>query len=145
MSRLRPVLLAAAATAFLPLSEIPALAADGTGQIAVGPGAVSKAVPRGKQRLRLRISPNRASLSNTISIELTRAGTHLRGAHVTMSFGMTEMAMAPQTFALREVRPGVYAVTGRALVMGGTWGLVFRVTPRSGARSTLAVVDSLDP
>jgi YtkA-like len=145
MSRLRPVLLAAVATALLPLSEAPALAADSAGEIAVGPGAVSKVVPRGAQRLHLRISPNRASSSNTISIELTRAGTHLRGARVTMSLEMAEMAMAPQTVALREVRPGVYAFSGRALVMGGTWGLVFRVAPRSGMRSTLAVVDSLDP
>jgi hypothetical protein len=121
----------------------PALAAGaGGGQISVGPGPVSRAVSRGPQRLHLRISPNRVGASNTFSVELTRAGAHLRGARVTMSLAMTEMAMAPQIVRLREVRPGVYAITGRAFAMSGPWGLVFAVTPRTGGRSTLAVRDS---
>jgi hypothetical protein len=102
---------------------------------------VSRAVSRGPQRLQLRISPNREGASNTFSIELTRAGAHVRRARVTMSLAMTEMAMAPQTVRLREVRPGVF--TGRAFAMAGPWGLVFVVTPPRGSRSTLAVLDSL--
>jgi hypothetical protein len=111
----------------------------------VGPGTVLKTLPHGLQRVRLRISPNRASSANTISIELRRGGAHVRGARVTMSFTMTGMAMAAQTFPLLETSPGVYSFTGRALVMGGTWGLVFAVTPRGGSRSTLSVLDTLRP
>jgi hypothetical protein len=139
MSRLR---LSVAALLALSLGGPAVGATDGGGQIAVGPGTVSRAVSRGPQRLQLRISPNRVGASNTFSIELTRAGAHVRRARVTMTLAMTEMAMAPQTVRLREVRPGVYAITGRAFAMAGSWGLVFVVAPPGGSRSTLAVLDS---
>jgi hypothetical protein len=125
------------------LRSPPARAADLPAR--VGPGTVIATFPHGTQRVRLRIAPNRASSANTISIELRRGGAHVRGARVTMSFTMTGMAMAAQTFPLVETSPGVYSFTGRALVMGGTWGLVFAVTPRGGSRSTLSVLDTLRP
>ncbi len=137
------VALALAAPVLLPWQGRIAHAADVPRR--VGPGPVAASFPRGVQRARLRIAPNRASSANTISLELRRGGAHLRGAHVTMSFTMTGMAMASQTFPLLETSPGVYSFTGRALVMGGTWGLVFAVTPHGGRRSTLSVLDTLRP
>jgi hypothetical protein len=142
MSRLRLSVAGIALLLALPSGGSALAAAGGGGPIAVGPGPVSRAVSRGPRRLRLRISPNRVGASNTFSVELTRAGAHLRGARVTMSLAMTGMAMAPQVVRLRELRPGVYAITGRSFAMAGPWGLVFVVTPRSGGRSTLAVRDS---
>jgi hypothetical protein len=133
----------AVTAAWLVLSSQSGRAADVPAR--VGPGTVSRTIPHGVQRVRLRITPNRASSANTISIELRRAGAHVRGARVTMSFTMTGMAMAAQTFPLVETSPGVYSFTGRALVMGGTWGLVFAVTPRGGSRSTISVLDTLRP
>jgi hypothetical protein len=137
--------LAVAAAAVVPLQPDARVARAADVPRRVGPGPVLASFPRGVQLVRLRIAPNRASSANTISLELRRGGAHLRGARVTMSFTMTGMAMAAQTFPLLETTPGVYSFTGRALVMGGTWGIVFAVTPHGGRRTTLSVLDTLRP
>jgi hypothetical protein len=120
----------------------PAASAD-RAAIEVGPGAVRASVPQGAQKVGLRISPNRASTANAITLQLTRAGRPVRHARVTMAFAMQEMAMATQSFQLFESRPGTYSFTGRALVMGGTWNLAFVVKPVGGKRFTVRVVDRL--
>ncbi|HEY1478859.1 MAG TPA: FixH family protein [Gaiellales bacterium] len=122
----------------------PAASAD-RAAIQVGPGPVHASLPQGAQRVSLRISPNRATTANAITLQLTRAGKPVRHARVTMAFAMQEMAMATQSFQLFESRPGTYSFTGRALVMGGTWNLAFIVKPVGGTRFTVSVVDRLSP
>jgi hypothetical protein len=120
-------------------------AASARDAVDVGPGPVSATLMHGPHRLVLRISPNRATSANAIQLTVTRAGKPLRHARVTLSFTMAAMGMGPQAFPLTELRPGVYSFTGRAMVMGGSWGLALSVTPRGGTRYSFALVDDLRP
>ena len=101
----------------------------------VGPGAVRVRLAGGA---RLSITPNRPGAENVVALELP-----LRGATVRVDCAMPGMAMGPLAFPLREVRPGVYRVTVRALRMPGRWRLSFDVRPRSGRRRAVVVDDRI--
>jgi hypothetical protein len=51
------------------------------------------------------------------------------------------MDMGQQTYRLREIRPGVYRRSALALLMVGTWGVTFEVTPRAGEPYAFLLVD----
>jgi hypothetical protein len=140
MQRMRLAILGSCAALAV---AVPAALAGGRAD--VGPGPVATKLVHGPHRLLLRISPNRATSANAIQLTVTRAGKPLRHAKVTLSFTMAAMGMGPQAFPLTEVRPGVYSFTGRAMVMGGSWGLALSVTPQGGTRYSFALVDDLRP
>jgi hypothetical protein len=92
--------------------------------------------------LKVLVSPNRAAVPNDFALELTRNGTPVTGADVTVTFAMLDMEMGTQEYRLSEAKPGIYSrPSAPALVMVGHWGLSFAVTPRGGQSFTALVVD----
>ena len=94
----------------------------------VGPGAVRAHVTRAGYRIRIAVSPNRASAPNRLAVTVTRAGRPVRGASVGADAGMLGMATRVASYRLR----GSVAYTTRApaWLMPGVWGLAFTVKPR---------------
>ena len=78
---------------------------------------------------------------NSFALELTKNGTPVRGASVTLTFAMLDMQMANQEYQLIETKPGIYSHLAPALVMVGHWGLSFDVSPKSGPPFTAFIVD----
>lgn len=139
------LLVAAAVGGGALLSSFPppakALAKEGGALARVGPGAVSAVVERDGYLLRLAVSPNQAALANQFALTIERGGRPVRGADVKLEFAMLDMEMGEQSYRLTETRPGVYAHDAPSLVMVGTWGLSFEVTPRGGSPFTAFIVD----
>ena len=85
--------------------------------------------------------PNKAAAPNDFALELTKDGSPVQGATVTVTFAMLDMEMGNQEYQLTETAPGVYSHPAPALVMVGHWGLTFNVTPKGGQPFTALVVD----
>jgi copper transport protein len=109
-----------------------ALADIGAIDAHVGPGPIDQVVKQGSYALRLKISPNRAALPNDFSLGITKNGTAVRGAEVTMRFTMLDMDAQQQTYILPETAAGTYTRAAPALVMVGHWGLGLTITPKGG-------------
>jgi copper transport protein len=107
----------------------------------VGPGPVSRVVRRGDYRLAFRITPNRAALTNSFGVTITRAGKPLTGAGVVARFAMLDMTMGELAYKLPERAPGTFVRSAPALVMVGHWGLTFEVTPPGGRPFDVLLVD----
>jgi copper transport protein len=139
------VLLSAAVAAAAVLSSLApppkALAAIGNNAVHAGPGPVRDVANQNGYRLELHVQPNRAAVPNDFAVSITRNGVPVRGADVTLTFTMLDMAMPSQTFRLAESQPGVYRHTAPALVMVGSWGLSFTVTPAGGGPFSVVLVD----
>ncbi|HVS85328.1 MAG TPA: copper resistance protein CopC [Gaiellaceae bacterium] len=127
------------------LSSLPpppaAFAAASSKLATVGPGPVSSVVRAGGYSLALRISPNRVGVANSFAVGLSRNGTPVTGADVTLVFNMLEMQMGQLEYQLVETSPGVYTRRAPALVMAGRWSLAFTVTPKRGTPFSALVVD----
>jgi copper transport protein len=117
------------------LSEI------GNAQAKVGPGKVVSVVKENGFTNTVLIDPNKAVAPNTFTLKVTKNGSPVRGANVTLTFAMLDMEMGTQEFQLNETAPGVYSHDTPALVMVGHWGLSFSVTPKNGQPYTVLVVD----
>jgi copper transport protein len=143
--RAEVVLVATAVLAAAILSSLPppaaALAQLGESLANVGPGRVARVVHQGGYALRVLVSPNAPSASNSFGVEITRGGAPVTGADVRLTFEMLDMQMGNQEYQLGETRPGLYTRTAPALVMAGRWGLLFSVTPKQGTPFTALVVD----
>jgi copper transport protein len=107
----------------------------------VGPGPVTTTVSKSPYTLRVRVTPNRAAVSNAFSLTLTRDGKPVPGAEVVTKFDMLDMEMGEQSYRLREQRPGVFSKSAPALVMVGHWGLQFEVTPPGGKPFVVTLLD----
>jgi copper transport protein len=119
----------------------PALAKEGSALARVGPGPVTATVHKAGYTLQVRVNPNRAVTPNSFELDLSKNGTPVSGANVTLSFAMLDMAMSNQLFQMTETRPGVYTHAGPALIMVGHWALGFNVKPKTGPPFTALVVD----
>jgi copper transport protein len=108
----------------------------------VGPGPVARILNAAGYTLELAVSPNRAAVQNSFSLNLSKSGKPVRAAEVLLQFSMLDMEMQQQTYRLDETRPGVYSRSAPALVMVGHWGLGFQVTPQGGKPFTATVVDN---
>jgi copper transport protein len=139
------VLIAGAVLAAALLSSLApparALAKEGSALARVGPGQVEKTVHKDGYTLRLLVTPNRAAVSNSFALRITKDGKPVRDADVKLTFTMLDMEMGEQAYRLSETRPGVYAHEGAALVMVGVWGLGFDVTPPGKTPFTAFIVD----
>jgi copper transport protein len=139
------VLVAAAVFAAATLSSLPpppkALAAASTAKARVGPGVVAQTIMHGPYRLDFGVDPNRAAVPNAFSVRITKDGEPVRGADVTTTFTMLDMAMGQIAYRLTETSPGVYERSVPALVMVGHWGLSFDVRPKDGEPFTVLLVD----
>jgi hypothetical protein len=111
------------------------------GGLEVGPGQVLSTFPAASRTLELRITPNRASVWNTLRLRITKSGASLLGARVTASMTMRAMSMGTQTFRLREAPGGTYSYAGPALVMAGAWEIRLVVAPFRGTPFTVHVHD----
>jgi copper transport protein len=118
-----------------------ALGRAGDALAKVGPGPVRQAVTRGRTRAVVRLAPNVAVRPTGIGVDLSRRGAPVTGADVVARFDMLDMDMGQQTYRLREIRPGVYRRSALALLMVGTWGVTFEVTPRAGEPYAFLLVD----
>ena len=107
----------------------------------VGPGPVATTVSKSPYKVQVRVTPNRAAVSNAFSLELTRGGKPVPGAEVITKFDMLDMEMGEQSYRLREQRPGVFSKSAPALVMVGHWGLQFEVTPPGGKPFVVTLLD----
>jgi copper transport protein len=106
-----------------------ALAQIGSATDHIGPGPGTLTVSKNGYTLAFRVAPNRAAVPNDFSVEVSRAGSGVRGAEVTARVTMLDMAMPSQEYRLGEVAPGTYAHAAPALVMVGHWGLTFTISP----------------
>jgi len=77
------------------------------------------------------------------AIHITRKGNPVRGAAVTVTYTMLDMAMAPTTERLRETSAGVYSGHGPAVAMAGRWSVTVRVEPKSKRAFTARLVSVL--
>jgi copper transport protein len=102
---------------------------------------VAEVVNKNGYRLEFHVQPNRAAVSNTFSVRITRDGKPVRGATVITKFTMLDMEMGDQTYQFQEVAPGLYQRGTPALVMVGHWGLSFEITPPGGEPFTVLLVD----
>lgn len=139
------VLVAGAILAASVLSSLapppPAFAEEGAAHVKVGPGRVQTTLQQNGYRLDVQIDPNKAAAPDTFALRLTRHGTPVRGASVTLTFAMLDMAMPNVEYQLRETAPGVYVQRKPALVMVGHWGLTFQIAPPGKPPFTALVVD----
>jgi copper transport protein len=119
----------------------PAFAEEGSALARVGPGKVAASLTRAGYTLQVLVSPNKAAGPNSFGLRLTRRGTPVSGADVTLSFAMLDMEMPTQEYQLAETAPGTYTRKAPALVMVGHWALSFTITPRGGQPFTALVVD----
>lgn len=92
-----------------------------------GPGAVRARVASAGYRIRIAVSPNRATRPNRVTVALSRAGRPVPRALVHLSAGMLDMGMG--VAAYRLAGSGAYAVRTPAWLMPGEWGLAFTITP----------------
>jgi hypothetical protein len=111
----------------------PALGAD------IGPGPDSVTVRSHGYLVKARITPNSSRRWNDIDLAVSRRGSALRRAAVSVRFAMPAMSMGDPRFKMRETRPGVYRYSGPAISMGGLWVLTFHVRPH-GSRAFDVVV-----
>jgi copper transport protein len=119
----------------------PAFAQESSAIATVGPGRAARTLEVDGYTLRVVVAPNKAVTSNSFELDLSRGGTPVRGADVTLGFDMLEMQMPHQEYQLTETQPGVYVRKAPALVMVGNWSLQFTITPKGGAPFTALVVD----
>jgi copper transport protein len=118
-----------------------ALAQLGKASATVGPGPVTTVMKRGAYRLEFHVQPNRAAVPNSFAIRITRAGKPVRGADVTVTFSMLDMAMGSQAYHLAEANGGLYRHSAPALVMVGRWGLNFEIQPPGQQPFNVLLVD----
>jgi FtsP/CotA-like multicopper oxidase with cupredoxin domain len=79
------------------------------------------------------------------AVRITRHGSSVRGADVTVTYTMVGMAMAPSSETLRETSAGVYSGRGPGVSMAGRWQLTIGVAPRGKPAFTARLVSVLPP
>jgi hypothetical protein len=109
----------------------------------VGPGPVSTSVPAGAYSVAVRLTPNLASRTGSISVAVTRRGRPVAGARVRLTVSMLDMNMGSFTLPLPERRAGTYARMFPVVGMSGRWGFRLDVTMRRGRAFRLLLADRM--
>lgn len=112
-------------------------------RVRVGPGPVSATVPVLGYRLEVRLTPNRASQPDAVSVRLQRGRRPVNGAHVRLTFSMLDMDMGQLTGRLPQTGPGHYARTVPVLGMDGRWALRLDIAPTNAAPFTATILDRM--
>jgi hypothetical protein len=100
-------------------------------------------VVAGGESYEVRLSPNRASGPNRLTVSAVAAAGAAAPTAVTVALSMPAMAMwRAFSLVLRPVGPGRYAAVIPFVGMPGVWRLDFRVAT-SGRATTFAVSDLL--
>jgi hypothetical protein len=89
----------------------------------------------------VRVTPNRASRWNTITLRLDARGRALGPARITLTPSMPSMHMTVATFTLRETSTATYSYLGPALLMPGTWQLRFTLERTHKTPIAISVTD----
>jgi copper transport protein len=131
-------ILAAAVLSSLPPPP-PSLTKEGGASATVGPGPVRTTVTKGGYRFSFQISPNRAAIPDTFTVDVSKGGQPVRRADILVNFNQLDMEMPAQEFRLRETAPGRYSISAPALVMVGHWALSFNATVGGRALSVVLV------
>jgi copper transport protein len=118
-----------------------ALAKVGKAEAHVGPGAFSRHVTKNGFDLDFRVTPNRAALSNSFAVRITKNGQPVRNASVVTHFDMLDMDMPEVAYSLPQRQPGVFSRSAPALVMVGHWGLQYEITIPGQAPIDVLFVD----
>jgi copper transport protein len=139
------VLITGAVLAAAILSSLPppaaALAEESQSLASVGPGPVQSTLHVDGYTLQVLVTPNTAIRTNSFALRITKNGSPIRGADVTLDFAMLDMEMGNVDYQLAETSPGVYVRPASALVMAGRWGLEYTITPKHGVAFHALVVD----
>jgi copper transport protein len=142
------VLVAGAVFAAAVLSSLapppPAFAEQNEAIASVGPGQVARSVKINGYLLQVLVSPNKAAAPDSFALRITRGGTPVTSANVTLTFNHTEMQMPQQEYQLSETKPGIYSRSAPALVMVGKWALAYQITPKGGTPFTALILDQAD-
>jgi hypothetical protein len=101
---------------------------------------VHTTVTKGGYRFAFQISPNRAAIPDTFTVDVSKGGRPVRGADILVNFNQLDMEMPAQEFRLRETAPGRYSISAPALVMVGHWALSFDATV-AGRPLSVVLVD----
>jgi hypothetical protein len=110
----------------------------------VAAGRMSASVQGRPYRAGLRLTPNRASARNRLSLLLSSNGRAVRGASVTVSFSMPAMNMWQAfTVRLKPSHTGTYTASVPVVGMAGLWQLRVDVGVPHTARATLIVDDRM--
>jgi YtkA-like protein len=107
----------------------------------IGPGPGSVVMHPHGYLAKVRITPNSSRRWNDIELVVSRRGTPLRRAAVSVRFDMPSMSMGAPRFRLKEARGGLYRYSGPAISMDGLWVLTFQVRPAHGAGFSVVVRD----
>ena len=107
----------------------------------VGPGPVRTVLRAYGYRLELRITPNRVSTSGLMSVELSKAGHPVNGAHVAVTFTSLNMKMPRLVRLLPQTGQGRYLRPAPALRMGGRWRLHLVVAPTDESAFVVTIID----
>jgi predicted metal-binding membrane protein len=114
-------------------------------EVRVGPGPVTRVLDANGYRAKLQIAENRASRPGIVSLNVSRDGRPVTGAHVRATFEMLDMAMPNLTTLLPQTAPGTYSASGPPLAMPGRWGVRFEIATGAGRSQTFGVVDEIRP
>lgn len=131
-----------AAAAFGHTSRNSATAQD-LGAARIGPGPATAQLSARGYRLKLRLSPNRATAAKgRISVELLRHGQPVSGARIRLTCTMLDMHMPGLFASLRQSAPGRYEQDSPRL-MFGRWGLRLLVVPPTDEAFSVSLVDRI--
>lgn len=160
-SRLRPAALAAsslAGAAVLVAALVSHGDASGQGTAAgpqsvalsgsgatVGPGPVVSVLASHGYRPTLRLTPNRATHPDDVSVDLDRAGRPVDGAHVRRTFRMLDMDMGQLSGSLPQRAQGHYERPAPIPGMNGRWAVRLDINPPGGAPFRLSLTDQMNP
>jgi YtkA-like len=109
----------------------------------IGPGPDGVTTTVAGYRVGVHVAPNSSRRWNDVELRLSRSGTTIRKASVSMRVEMPAMSMGAPRFRLREPRPGVYRYSGPAISMPGLWILTFSVQPVHARAFTVVVRDDV--
>jgi hypothetical protein len=135
------VVVVAFAAAFLLLGHVGPKQAHASGP-RVGPGPAATLLAQRGYRLRVTLGPNRASLSNRIAVEVTRAGAPVPGCLVRLEATMLAMRMPYRGYDL-VAGGGAYSARVPPWLMPGAWQLTLTVTPPGETPLELGFQDEL--
>jgi hypothetical protein len=113
-------------------------------QVNLGPGEIRSQLRVDAQAVALRITPNRASERDRLSLAITKHGRPLDGADVTVAFSMPAMnTWQLLTSHLAPAGNGTYTGTEPILGMPGIWQLRLQVTPSTAPAFGLTIDDRM--
>jgi hypothetical protein len=135
---------------------VPLVAAGGTSPTSSGPAfQISRALPAANAfervtrtqnyAVRIRVTPNRGSARNLVTVAVTKHGRPITGARTSLDALMLDMKMPARKLGTLHPTANGYGVSTIPLGMGGHWRLKLLVHLPGGQRLPVAVVDRMAP